>query len=69
MGNTIRFSGVNFDNLRKALYLMFFGAGEVKDKQGKVIKYLCDDFDSELDSLSFSVFSIDVISTTPVSTS
>lgn len=46
MGNTIRFSGVNFDNLRKALYLMFFGAGEIKDKQGKVIKYLCDDFDS-----------------------
>lgn len=46
MGNTIRFTGVNFNNLRKALYLMFFGAGEVKDSNGNVIKYLCDDFDS-----------------------
>lgn len=46
MGNTIGFTGVNFNNLRKALYLMFFGAGEVKDSNGNVIKYLCDDFDS-----------------------
>lgn len=27
MGNTARFDGVNFNNLRKALYLMFFGTG------------------------------------------
>ena len=46
MANTVRFSGVNFDNLRKALYLMFFGAGEVKDKNGKLIRYLSDDFSS-----------------------
>lgn len=47
MADTIGFSGVNFNNLRKALYLMFFGAGEVKDKKtGKTIRYLCDDFDS-----------------------
>lgn len=46
MGNTIGFTGVNFNNLRKALYLMFFGAGEVKDSNGNIIKYLCDDFDS-----------------------
>lgn len=46
MGNTIGFTGVNFNNLRKALYLMFFGAGEVKDSNGSVIKYLSDDFDS-----------------------
>ena len=46
MGNTVGFTGVNFNNLRKALYLMFFGAGEVKDSNGNVIKYLCDDFDS-----------------------
>ena len=47
MADTIRFSGVNFNNLRKALYLMFFGAGEVKDKKtGKTIRYLSDDFNS-----------------------
>lgn len=46
MANTVRFSGVNFDNLRKALYLMFFGAGEVKDKNGKLVRYLSDDFSS-----------------------
>lgn len=46
MGDTIRFTGVNFNNLRKALYLMFFGAGEVKDNKGKVIRYLSDDFSS-----------------------
>jgi len=46
MANTVGFIGVNFDNLRKALYLLFFGAGEVKDNNGNVIKYLCDDFES-----------------------
>lgn len=46
MGDTIGFTGVNFNNLRKALYLMFFGAGEVKDNKGKVIRYLSDDFSS-----------------------
>ena len=46
MADTIRYTGVNFNTLRKALYIMFFGAGEVKDKQGKVIKYLCNDLNS-----------------------
>lgn len=46
MGDTIGFTGVNFNNLRKALYLMFFGAGEVKDNKGNVIRYLSDDFNS-----------------------
>lgn len=36
MGNTTGFNGVNFDNLRKALYLMFFG----------VDKGACNSFDS-----------------------
>lgn len=46
MADTIGYTGVNFNNLRKALYCMFFGAGEVKDKNGKVLRYLCDDFNS-----------------------
>lgn len=36
MANESRYLGVNFDNLRKALYLMFFGIDEGK----------CDDFSS-----------------------
>lgn len=46
MGNTVGFNGVNFNNLRKALYLMFFGAGEKRDVQGNVVGYLSDDFNS-----------------------
>ena len=46
MANKARYIGVSFDNLRKALYLLFFGAGEVKNMSGKVIRYLCDDFKS-----------------------
>lgn len=46
MANTVRFTGVNFDNLRKSLYLMFFGVGLVKDSKGNIIKCLSDDFDS-----------------------
>lgn len=46
MANTARYTGVNFNNLRKALYLMFFGADEVKDKNGNVIKALSQDFSS-----------------------
>lgn len=46
MADKARYFGVNFNNLRKALYLLFFGAGEVKDKSGRVIRYLCDSFDS-----------------------
>lgn len=46
MADTIGYTGVNFNNIRKALYLMFFGAGEVKNKQGKTVRYLCDDFSS-----------------------
>lgn len=40
------YTGVNFDNLRKALYLMFFGVDPVKDKNGKIIKALSQDFSS-----------------------
>lgn len=39
------YTGVNFNNLRKALYLMFFGADIVKDKHGKEVA-LCNSFDS-----------------------
>jgi hypothetical protein len=46
VADTIGYTGVNFNNIRKALYLMFFGAGEVKNKQGKTVRYLCDDFSS-----------------------
>lgn len=46
MANTIRYTGVNFNNLRKALYLLFFGAGEKKDNKGNVIGYESDDFSS-----------------------
>ena len=37
MANETRYYGVNFDNLRKSLYLMFFGVDLVKDKDGKEI--------------------------------
>lgn len=46
MADTTRYIGVTFNNLRKALYLLYFGVGEVKDAQGNVIKALCNDFDS-----------------------
>ena len=46
MANKAGYFGVNFNNLRKALYLLFFGVDEVKDKNGKVIKVLSQDFDS-----------------------
>ena len=32
------FSGVNFDTLRKALYLIFFGVDLIKDENGNTIK-------------------------------
>ena len=40
------YTGVNFNNLRKALYLMFFGVDPVKDRNGKTIKALSQDFNS-----------------------
>ena len=40
------YTGVNFNNLRKALYLMFFGVDPVKDKNGNIIKALSQDFTS-----------------------
>ena len=45
MANETRYYGVNFDNLRKSLYLMFFGVDIVKDKDGKEIA-LSQSFDS-----------------------
>lgn len=46
MANTIGYTGVNFNNLRKALYLLFFGAREKKDSKGNLIGYESDDFSS-----------------------
>ena len=47
------FSGVNFDTLRKALYLIFFGVDLIKDENGNTLKdkngnelARCNDFDS-----------------------
>ncbi len=45
MADRAGYLGVNFNNLRKALYLMFFGVDEVKDKDGN-IKALSQSFDS-----------------------
>ena len=46
MANKAGYFGVNFNNLRKALYLLFFGVDEVKDSKGNVIKALSQDFSS-----------------------
>ena len=46
MANRTGYLGVNFNNLRKALYLMFFGADEVKDNKGNIVKVLSQDFSS-----------------------
>ena len=53
MEDRARFSGVNFDTLRKALYLMFFGIDPVKDEKGNPVKDKngniigqCNDFNS-----------------------
>lgn len=53
MENRTGFSGVNFNTLRKALYLMFFGIDPLKDDKGNVIKDKnghiigqCNNFDS-----------------------
>ena len=42
----VKYTGVNFDNLRKALYLMFFGVDPIKDKAGKITGALSQDFSS-----------------------
>lgn len=47
MGDSSRFDGVNFTNLRKALYLFYFGVDPIKDKDGKIIGSKADDFTSE----------------------
>ncbi len=46
MENQTRYFGVNFNNLRKALYLMYFGVDAVKDSKGKIIKAYSQDFSS-----------------------
>ena len=53
MEDRARFSGVNFDTLRKALYLMFFGIDPLKDEKGNPVKDKngniigqCNDFNS-----------------------
>lgn len=40
------FSGVNFDNLRKALYLMFFGVDPIYNKKGEIIDAYSQHFES-----------------------
>lgn len=40
------FSGVNFNTLRKALYLMFFGVDPIYDKEGKIIGAHSQNFSS-----------------------
>ena len=46
MENQTGFTGVNFNNLRKALYLMFFGVDPIKDKSGKIVGAYSQDFRS-----------------------
>ena len=46
MANSSRYFGVNFNNLRKALYIMFFGLDPIKTQEGQVIGYKSDNFDS-----------------------
>ena len=40
------FSGVNFNTLRKALYLMFFGVDPIYDRKGKIIGAHSQNFNS-----------------------
>lgn len=40
------FSGVSFDNLRKALYLMFFGVDPIYNKKGEIIDAYSQHFES-----------------------
>lgn len=46
MEDRARFTGVNFNNLRKALYLMFFGIDPIYDKNGKMIDAYSQHFES-----------------------
>lgn len=46
MADTIGFSGVDFDNLRKALYLIFFGVDPVYNDKKEIIGALSQDFNS-----------------------
>lgn len=40
------YTGVNFNNLRKALYLMFFGADPIRNSKGEITGYASQTFDS-----------------------
>jgi hypothetical protein len=46
MEDRARFSGVNFDNLRKALYLMYFGIDPIYNKKGEIIDAYSQHFES-----------------------
>ena len=46
MENQTGFTGVNFNNLRKAFYLMFFGIDPIRDKNGKIVGALSQNFNS-----------------------
>ena len=46
MEDRIRFSGVNFNNLRKALYLMFFGVDPIYNDKKEIIGAYSQDFNS-----------------------
>lgn len=40
------YTGVSFNNLRKALYLIFFGADPIKNAKGEIIGYASQTFNS-----------------------
>ena len=46
MENRAGYTGVNFNNLRKALYLMFFGVDPIYDKSGKIVDAYSQHFES-----------------------
>lgn len=46
MANGTRYNGVNFNNLRKALYLLYFGVDPIKNEKGEIIGSKSDNFDS-----------------------
>ena len=46
MENRARFTGVSFNNIRKALYLMFFGVDPIYNKKGEIVDARSQHFES-----------------------
>lgn len=46
MENRAGYTGVDFNNLRKALYLMFFGVDPIRNAKGEIIGSRSNDFNS-----------------------